>query len=202
VLKTAQPIFVTPLWVFASDLSQSELDGLETLALSVEKRSSGLVKSNNEFAHHSEINYAGSFMDLPGSKRLATVFRRCLTEYDYSLKSIKIDYWSIISRKYAYNAAHNHGGALLSAVLYVRVPSGSGFLRFHDPRSAKVMCPTVGQDSGSLLHQSVKVDPKEGLIAIFPSFLVHDVTMTLAEEPRIIFSFNIFPIEGGGSLEQ
>ncbi len=187
-------IFSTPLWIWSTSLTISELDELGELALENERSGHGLSASNNEFAFHTPINFKGSFQNLPGSKKLATLFRQCLEEYGYKIKAVNICYWSIISRKYSYNSKHNHGDSLLSSALYITVPKASGEIKFHDPRPGKLMSNTLGLDPKNTQHLAMKVTPAVGMMVVFPSFLEHEVTMTLSDEPRIVYSFNVSPI--------
>lgn len=189
-----EEIFTTPLWVFENLLSEEEIGALEELAITDEANGCSVVKSNNQFAHHSANNFAGAFPDLPGAKSIAIKFKECLEDYAYrGLKTVSIQYWSIVSRKYAYNAKHNHGDSLLSSALYICVPDHSGDIKFHDPRPGKLMSNTTGQDSKDRQHQACLIKPKQGMLVVFPSFLEHEVTMTLSTEPRIIYSFNVSP---------
>ncbi len=164
------------------------------MAIDFEQNGSSVVASNNDFAFHTTINFNGSFQQLPGAQKLAVLFKKCLENYAYKINSVNISYWSIISRKYSYNSRHNHGDSLLSSVLYISAPEGSGEIKFHDPRPGKLMSNMIGMDSKDIQHQAIKVTPKKGMLVVFPSFLEHEVTMTLSEQPRIIYSFNINPI--------
>ncbi len=190
-IMVATQLFTTPLWVQESGLTDEELDHFEKYALSNEMNGEALKKSNNEFAFHTKLNFAGEFQVLPGAKKIANIFRGCLEEYAYHVKQVQISYWAIVSRKYAYNSRHNHGDCLLSSALYVNVPEKSGEIKFYDPRPAKQMASTIGMDKNSLQHQSIKVLPKRGMFVVFPSFLEHEVTMTMSETPRIVYSFNV-----------
>jgi uncharacterized protein (TIGR02466 family) len=192
---TPNIIFGTPLWVLDAGLNAEELELLSDYATQCEEKMNGIRKSNNEFAYHSQNNFIGNFVNLPGAKKIGAIFSKCLLDYAYNVKSVNIVYWTIISRKYAFNSRHNHGDSLLSAALYIKVPNKSGAINFHDPRPGKLMSNMTGINGGNIQHQAIKVTPKEGMIVVFPSFLEHEVTMTLADEPRIIYSFNINPIE-------
>lgn len=191
----ARHIFGTPLWVQNIGLSDEELRLLENLALAQENSGVALPKSNNDFAFHTQLDFAGSFVQLPGAKKIATCFKNCLNEYAYASKSVRISYWSIISRRYAQNDFHDHGDCVLSSALYITVPPGSGHIQFKDPRPAKSMVSRICQDSAHEIHQAVRVAPEPGMLVVFPSFLEHKVTTTLGDKPRIVYSFNITPLD-------
>ena len=117
--------------------------------------------------------------------------------------------WSIINPKYAYNTSHTHKGSLLSVAYYLKVPKGgkAGNFVIKDPRKYATFFPScklkkdinpevpymaIGSQSGQ--GNSLKVEPKEGLMLVFPSWLEHKVTQNLSDEKdpdRIVISFNI-----------
>ena len=124
------------------------------------------------------------------------------------------DMWSIVNPKYAYNTSHVHKNSLLSVAYYLKVPKGgnAGSFVIKDPRSFASFFPpqllhkdkngedirgqqppeTIGCVNGQ--SNAIEVDPKEGLMLIFPSWLEHKVTQNLSEEEdpdRIVISFNI-----------
>jgi uncharacterized protein (TIGR02466 family) len=193
-MNESKKIFTTPLWVWSTNLSKQELNDLREIALNNEVNGSSVKASNNDFAFHTSTNFHGSFQKLPGAQKLAMFFKKCLDEYGYKINSVNVSYWSIISRKYSFNSRHNHGDSLLSSALYISVPEHSGEIKFHDPRPGKLMSNMIGIDLNNVQHQAIKVTPCEGMLVVFPSFLEHEVTMTLSDEPRIIYSFNITPI--------
>lgn len=144
-------------------------------------------------AIHSGINCFGPFKDLPIAKLLLPLFGQCLTEYGYQLKNISVSYWGIVSRKYGYNRRHAHPDALLSGVLYLQSGQDAGALTLNDPRTAKLMETQMGR-SGKAYHSEKTIMPTPGLLVVFPSWLEHEVTMTLSDDPRVILSFNIRPV--------
>ncbi len=85
----------------------------------------------------------------------------------------------------AYNKTHVHPDSDWSGVYYIEVPEGDcGQLTFYDPRPAAQM-------AGEEFQQTVKVQPEEGKIVIFPSWLPHGVEPNLTEGRRISVSFNL-----------
>ena len=99
--------------------------------------------------------------------------------------------WAIINRGGSANLRHQHGNSTISGAYYVRAPINSGDIVFYDPRPAPVYSyPNVVNPN--LLNAQVNgVNPKEGSLVLFPSYLDHSVNENLTNEERIVISFNI-----------
>ena len=99
--------------------------------------------------------------------------------------------WAIINKGGSANLRHQHGNSTISGAYYVRAPINSGDIVFYDPRPAPVYSyPNVVNPN--LLNAQVNgVNPKEGSLVLFPSYLDHSVNENLTNEERIVISFNI-----------
>lgn len=183
-------------------LTNFELSALRERALQSEQNSpkGNFQRSNKGDSHHTEPNFLGAFStNLPGAATITRAFISASTQYGYNVTEASFSYWSIVSRKYSYNTRHCHGSALLSGVLYVSAPEHSGALRLCDPRPTKRLLnhehnKFLGEEM-DLRHNDVEIQPTEGALIVFPGWLEHEVTMTLAEEPRIVYSFNMTAIK-------
>lgn len=88
--------------------------------------------------------------------------------------------WASVHQDGSAHPQHVHVGAVLSGVLYVRSPEGSGEIVFHDPRGS---LPPFGR--------AVSHKPCAGDLLIFPPWLEHGVAATATVDgPRISVSFN------------
>lgn len=96
--------------------------------------------------------------------------------------------WSVEYGVCGYHKLHAHPGSAWSGVYYVSVESvqaGSGQLQLIDPR---IGASAQGSTSEKL---AVCIDPRDGLIVAFPSWLYHWVTPVMSSVPRICIAFNI-----------
>jgi len=101
-----------------------------------------------------------------------------------------IIYWLNINRKYNYNLAHTHGDSKLSAVLYTKVPENSGNIIFE--RSVNFNHDFDIKNENNF--ESYYVEPSEGTLVIFPSYLSHLVLQNLTndnDDRRLSIAFNI-----------
>ena len=93
--------------------------------------------------------------------------------------------WVNLLRNGAYNKVHNHPGAVWSAVYYVslgrpdKTIPDNGLIEFMDPRP------------GNIHGGKEKIEPEDGLLIIFPSWLYHYVNPYQGEMERISIAFNI-----------
>lgn len=93
--------------------------------------------------------------------------------------------WANVLRQGGYNRIHNHPGAVWSGCYYVSCgetvaePPGNGWIEFQDPRPANIH---GGKE---------RVEPEEGLLLIFPSWLNHFVSPFMGGGERISIAFNL-----------
>jgi hypothetical protein len=99
--------------------------------------------------------------------------------------------WVSVHSKGSMHERHSHVASTISGVFYCRVPPGSGAIRFHDPRGQhKIMestmapLPKYGDAADVLLGPAGGVPPfrgsyavpvSEGMMVLFPSWLLHQV---------------------------
>lgn len=91
---------------------------------------------------------------------------------------------------------HDHYGAILSGVLYLKAPEKSGNLRFYNPitgrRSTDVFFDRIKKTTNEYNYSYVEYTPIEGEMIMFESWLEHSVDMNLSTDHRIAISFNIW----------
>ena len=85
-------------------------------------------------------------------------------------------YWAHIHQKNMSTTIHHHRPALLSAVVYLAAPKGSGHIVFY---------PT-----SNVTSHYYWFPPEKRKILIFPSWLPHAVTRHKGDEPRVSLSIN------------
>lgn len=88
-----------------------------------------------------------------------------------------IIFWVSVHTGNSVHEPHMTEDSLLGGVYYVSVPPFSGRLELFDPRSGvQTVCPnTVKELVNPPFHRTVEIQPEEGLLVIFPGWLVHGV---------------------------
>jgi uncharacterized protein (TIGR02466 family) len=89
-----------------------------------------------------------------------------------------------------YHTTHNHPSSILSGVMYLTVPQGSSEIRFYDPRPHKNYINLPIQNDCEYNWDWYKIQPKEGLILIWESWLSHEVLKNNCDG-RITAVFNL-----------
>ena len=101
--------------------------------------------------------------------------------------------WANINPPGGYNRPHIHPNSHFSGVYYIKAPQNSGEIVFNDPRSAAHMVMPERVKAikpPSHLWREVRVNPLEGRMLMFPSWLWHCVEPNESNDIRISVSFN------------
>jgi uncharacterized protein (TIGR02466 family) len=190
--------------LFATKLYEEDLDEPELLGeLAFSIRS--LAKDDGAgIAWSKERRYAGytsyaSLNDLPKrdpafgdlakllTRHAAAFARDCAFDGKLKLDSL----WVNLLRGPGHHSAHIHPHSVLSGTLYVEVPKGSGSIRFEDPRLPMMMAaPTRREDAPEDLRPFVTVEPRDGLLLLWESWLRHEVLPGGGKAERLSISFN------------
>jgi uncharacterized protein (TIGR02466 family) len=93
------------------------------------------------------------------------------------------------------HALHAHPQSILSGVFYLKIPKKSPPIIFNDPRDhyKYIQYPTKfgnPRDMYKLLSEYV-INPTEGMILLWPSWLEHQVPPSSCLEERIAIAFNV-----------
>lgn len=89
------------------------------------------------------------------------------------------------------NSEHIHG-EVLSGVFYLKAPPGSGKLVISNPGMNSLWsgCNLV-KDKNEFTGERMRIQPEEGSIILFPSYLPHSVETNSHDDERISISFNL-----------
>ncbi len=127
-------------------------------------------------------------------KRLDREILSFAKDLDMDTKNYKLEItnlWINIVPPKTYHALHLHPLSTLSGTIYLQVPKNSGQIKFEDPRLSNFM--------GSLprTHEAAEenkrfifLDPKVGQLALWESWLRHEVLQNQSSEDRVSLSFN------------
>lgn len=111
--------------------------------------------------------------------------------FDLARKPRLDSLWVNLLKGGGHHSAHIHPHSIISGTLYVEVPPGSGAIRFEDPRLPMMMAaPTRRPDAPENLQPFVTVQPREGLLLLWESWLRHEVLAGSGKGERSSISFN------------
>jgi uncharacterized protein (TIGR02466 family) len=198
-------LFSTP--IFQKELSNSEAmnaelcDYLLNKEITEEERCTGGVQKSNVAGWRSKEDLL--FLNQPQLTFLAGEVSSAVNELMLTAASagralsnpyeIQMYAWANINRRGAYNVVHNHPGHHWAGVYYVRVGDSdtdkpmSGLLEFSDPRPAAGLLAVENFGFGD----RVRVEPREGLLILFPGWLPHFVHPYEGDSERISIAFNV-----------
>ena len=115
--------------------------------------------------------------------RHATAFaRECA--FDLPRKPRLDSLWVNLLKTGGHHSGHIHPHSIISGTLYVEVPSGSGAIRFEDPRLPLMMAAPTRPGT------FVTVEPHPGLLLLWESWLRHEVLAGAGKGERLSISFN------------
>ena len=150
--------------------------------------------------------YRRGFEELPVFHRLISIFREAAEQYllrhgqspaQAALNAAsRTVVWASVHTGESVHGPHNTEDSMVGGVFYVRVPSRSGGLIFSDPRGKNTVTQSPSHLPTPPFHRMYQVDPEEGLLILFPGWLVHQVAPSNGLRPsddgfRVSFSFNL-----------
>ncbi len=123
--------------------------------------------------------------------RHATAFaKECA--FDLARKPKLDSLWVNLLKSSGHHSGHIHPHSIISGTLYVEVPTGSGAIRFEDPRLPLMMAaPSRRKDGPEELRSFVTVQPRAGMLLMWESWLRHEVLAGTGRGERLSISFNL-----------
>ena len=193
-MSSLKLFFSTPIWVSAVTNYKKTNEEIYKYIKNLQNiDNKGILKSNIKGWHSKNFDLKDpsvlNFINL-----ITPSINQVMKDMNWDLErqTAKISgMWSIINVGGASNARHHHGNSDISAAYYVRAPKNSGEIVFYDPRPAPVFSHPTSVSSNSLNAMVNSINPVEGGLILFPSYLDHSVNANLSNEERIVISFNI-----------
>jgi uncharacterized protein (TIGR02466 family) len=95
------------------------------------------------------------------------------------------------------NSEHVHGD-VFSGVFYLQIPEESGRLVVRNPAINSIWkgC-SLTSEKNQFTAENIKIEPTEGNIILFPSYLPHFVETNNHDKERISISFNLIALPQG-----
>ena len=189
--KTMVPLFPTTLWTF-----QIPADIFSRINMELRNKLDQLIAAAPDKNHGGFLQTEPDLHTLPEMQELNGYFMNAVNEVIRILsikhKDVEITgCWANIHPSDRSHTPHAHPNNYLSAVYYVTVPPGGRWITFFDPRYQHcILAPEVEQ-SNAHNAEHVNFEVEEGMLLLFPAWLVHSVPGSASNERRISISFNI-----------
>ena len=107
------------------------------------------------------------------------------SEYKYTCQNS----WLNVYERGQFHGSHNHPHCTFSAVYYAKVPDSSGSIFFNSPYSSMLPVPDI-EDQTEISYDTYTLHPKENMLVMFRSYLLHKVSSNLSEDIRISLAYN------------
>jgi uncharacterized protein (TIGR02466 family) len=186
-------IFATPMYY---DLSAGQPALNAVLAGTIRQLAASNPSSDAFRAHRGGYYSDGSFLDsgLPGVDGVRAVINAALDAYfralgvAHTIVRTDVHGWVALTRPGDYQTPHVHADSMLSGVYYCVMPAApepEGCIDFITPVSAQEMSFLRG-----LPMSYCRVQPSEGALVLFPSYLRHYTHPFRSGDERICVVFN------------
>jgi len=181
------PMFISP--IFIGSVSQDLSPLLDECKRQQILDNRGRIKSNRGGWQSNDL-----FSKLLDEYVLDQV-NKVSTTWGFKNKLKIYNFWFNINKSGDYNISHFHANSLLSGVLYLKCPEGSGNIFFENPifpllESYTETLEKLEKNPFNSYHFSYT--PKKSSLLIFPSWIRHHVDPGTFGGERISISFNAF----------
>jgi len=198
------PIFISS--IAKAIIHSFEREKLVNYIFELEKSSPSAARSNAggwQSYHYDNRAYDNPYVAELMNENILPVLDQIAESWGYP-KTKKLSYWYNVNRRHNYNHSHYHPQAILSGVIYLKVPKMSGRISFtraasEADRMAFITAYQLETDNLCPDNPNINVGqwevPQENLMIIFPGHLEHHVEQNLCPDPddaRISISFNYF----------
>lgn len=192
-MATLENWFPVPLWFDVIEEIDNKKLAKQLKILS--KKSEGRVLSN--YGGWQSNDFVLRDCAIPELKNLAEIVQ---TRINDCCKLINIkknmqaqlsNFWININSKGNGNNLHNHPSCTLAAVYYVQTPEKCGKVQFEHPSNMiNFWMQSYTDNDMYTTHSCVDVQPEEGKLIVFPSWLKHAVQANESDTDRISIAFN------------
>tara|TARA_A200000113_G_C8709439_1_gene304615 strand:- start:64 stop:660 length:597 start_codon:yes stop_codon:yes gene_type:complete len=186
--------FPTPVWVSQLENYKEINDKILSYIRNMQDEDNkGVIKSNIKGWHSKDFDLKDQKV-VDFINYISPNINKVIQDMNWDINNqlVKIsNMWAIINIGGASNARHHHGNSAISAAYYVRAPKNCGEIVFYDPRPAPVFSHPRASGPNAFNAMVNSINPIEGGLVLFPSYLDHSVNPNLSNEERIVVSFNI-----------
>lgn len=191
-------IYSVPLW--QSEYSEfEEHKDIFMEAVKKYKEENPSIKKSNIAGYHSPSTLQAVEELRPLFQYICQIGFKAVADLDLIDCDIALtEAWlNINDTRQCMNTEHVHSD-VFSGVFYLSAPEESGNLILQNPAINKMWdgCKLIEQKN-QFTAESIRIEPVEGNIILFPSYLPHSVETNNHDEERISISFNLIALPKG-----
>jgi uncharacterized protein (TIGR02466 family) len=188
-------LFSTPIHVFKIENFQSLNTALKSQIMD-RAAVPGLNGTSNIGGWHSDVDLESWSQESKLLCELIMKSAQNVVKQDHKYARVggaSLQAWANVTIRNGFNMPHLHHMSSMSGVYYVCIGNSGqeagGELVFFDPRCLGQAHDNLGFPGVNTIDH--KVNPQDGMLIIFPSWLKHWVTPYHSDEPRVSIAFNI-----------
>lgn len=189
--KKAVSLFPTTIWLF-----QIPAEAHGRINAELRCKFNALIAAAPDENHEGGWQTEHDLHTLPEMRELTGHFMNAVDEVldiiSTKDRNVKITgCWANIGPPGSGHDSHMHPNNFLSAAYYVSTPPGGERITFWDPRHQnRILAPPV-TEANILNTDYANLQVEEGMLVLFPAWLVHSVPVNAGTGIRISVSFNI-----------
>jgi len=182
----ATPIYLTKIDEFNSQSQKINFnDDILSYAKGLKEKGKGVIKSNRG-GWQSDLLDNEDDITLPLKNTIDEVCK----SLNLNIKKTTIkQMWININQENDFNIIHQHGHYHISGTYYVKTSKNCGRIVFKDHRTSAVSNQLFNVKYSNF--EFFYLQPEEGLLSLWPSFLEHFVEPNRSKEERISISFDV-----------
>lgn len=193
-------IYSVPLWQSEySEFEEHKEIFLNAIKIYKEQNPTKEAPRSNIFGYQSPSTLQGVKELRPLFEYICQMGFNAVTDLDFIECDIAItEAWlNVNDSRQCINSDHVHGD-VFSGVFYLQIPKESGKLVVQNPAINKMWdgCKLTSQKN-QFTGESIRIEPVEGNIILFPSYLPHSVEPNNHDGERISISFNLIALPKG-----
>lgn len=192
------PIYSVPIW----QSEYPEFEDHKEIFLSVledYKKENPSIKKSNIAGYHSPETLHGVEEFRPLFEYICQLGMKAVSDLNFVECDVALTsaWLNINDSRQCMNSEHIHGD-VFSGVFYLSAPEESGKLVLQNPAINRMWsgCALASQKN-EFTGESIRIEPIEGNIILFPSYLPHSVETNNHDEERIAISFNLIALPKG-----
>ena len=192
------PIYSVPIW----QSEYPEFEDHKEIFLSViedyKKENPAIMKSNIA-GYHSPETLHGVEEFRPLFEYICQLGMKAASDLNFVECDVALTsaWLNINDSRQCMNSEHIHGD-VFSGVFYLQAPEESGKLVLQNPAINRMWsgC-ALASEKNEFTGESIRIEPIEGNIILFPSYLPHSVETNNHDEEIIAISFNLIALPKG-----